>query len=140
MTTTTMNNKSGLGLIVLFFFVIFVVAAIIGSLSALPMTKHAAQGRIGTTMDADTIRQMIDDRACQPIEFYVCPSANQSKAICYLKSITNNEGVPDELWAGVIVGLHAPNPIITGYVAPYFEYWIPANTRDGCRLAPGTEQ
>ncbi len=134
MTTTIMNNKSGLGLIALLFLAIFIVAAIIGSLSSLPMTKHASQGRAGTTMDAETIRQMIDNRACKPIEFYTCPDVGQSKAICYLK-VTDT----DELWAGVIIGLHTPNKIITGYVAPYFEYWVPANTRDGCRLAPGIE-
>ena len=100
------------------------------TLSDLPMTQHAAQGRVGTTMDAEAIRQMIDNRACKPIEFYICPSVNQSKAICYLKV-----SATDELWAGVIVGLHTPNKIITGYVAPYFEYWVPANARDGCWLA-----
>lgn len=130
MTTTTINHKGGLGLITLLFLVILTVAAIIGSLSSLPMTKHASQGRAGTTMDAEAIRQMIDKRECKPIEFYMCPPSLQSKAICYLK-LTDT----DELWAGVIVGLHTPNKIITGYVAPYFEYWIPANARDGCWLA-----
>jgi len=81
-------------------------------------------------MDAETIRQMIDKRACRPIEFYVCPPVNQSKAICYLKVSGT-----DELWAGVLLGLHPPNNVITGYVAPYFEYWVPANARDGCWLA-----
>lgn len=101
------------------------------NLSDLPLTQHAAQGRANTTMDADAIRQMIDNRACKPIEFYVCPPMNQSKAICYLKP--SNTG--DELWAGVIIGLHPPNNIITGYIAPYFEYWIPSIQRDGCWMA-----
>jgi len=111
-------------------FLLAIAAIVVGTLTSLPMTQHAANGRAGTTMDADAIRRMIDNRACKPIEFYVCPPVNQSKAICYLK-VSN----ADELWAGVIVGLHSPNKIITGYVAPYFEYWIPANARDGCWLA-----
>ncbi|HDZ13557.1 MAG TPA: hypothetical protein ENH60_01490 [Pricia sp.] len=94
------------------------------------MTQHAARGRADTAMDADEIRRMIDKRECRPIEFYTCPPVNQSKAICYLK-VTSG----DELWAGVIIGLHPPNKIITGYVAPYFEYWIPSIQRDGCWLA-----
>jgi hypothetical protein len=130
MTTTTLDNRGGGGKILLLFVAIIIVLAVaIGSLSSLPMTQHAAQGRAGTTMDADAIRRMIDDRACKPIEFYICPPVNQSKALCYLK-ITET----DELWAGVIVGLHTPNNIITGYVAPYFDYWIEANERDGCYL------
>lgn len=133
MTATTLDNRGGGGWILLFFLAIIIVFAVsigVGSLSDLPMTQHAAQGRAGTTMDAESIRQMIDNRACKPIEFYVCPPVNQSKAICYLKV-----SATDELWAGVIIGLHPPNKIITGFVAPYYEYWIPANTRDGCWMA-----
>ena len=131
MTTATLDNRGSGGKILLLLLAIIIVFAVtVGSLSALPMTQHAAQGRVGTTMDADAIRRMIDDRACRPIEFYVCPPVNQSKALCYLKIAET-----DELWAGVIVGLHAPNKVITGYVAPYFEYWVPANVRDGCWLA-----
>ncbi len=134
MTTTAYHNSSNMGPIIIAFLALIVIVVIAtwasGSLSSLPMTQHAAQGRAGTTMDADTIRRMIDNRACRPIEFYTCPSVNQSKAICFLKV-----SATDELWAGVIIGLHAPNKIITGYVAPYFEYWIPANARDGCWLA-----
>jgi hypothetical protein len=74
---------------------------------------------------------MIDNRLCKPIEIHVCPPVNQSKAMCYLKPSDSG----DELWAGVIVGLHTPNKIITGYVAPYHEYWVPANIRDGCWMA-----
>lgn len=132
MTATSLSDSRGSpGIILLFFLAIIIVLAVtIGSLSDLPMTQHAAQGRAGTTMDAEAIRRMIDKRACKPIEFYICPPMNQSKAICYLK-VTH----ADELWAGVSIGLHPPNKIITGYVAPYFEYWIPANARDGCWLA-----
>ena len=111
---------------------ILAVAAVtiaIGALSTLPMTRHAADGRVGTSLDADAIRRMIDDRKCKPIEFYVCPPVLQSKAMCYLKSTGT-----DELWAAIIVGLNEPNRIITGYVAPYFEYWVGANARDGCYL------
>ncbi len=128
------HNSSGLGKVLLILAVI-VFSAIVylysfGDLSNLPLTQHASQGRTGTAMDADTIRRMIDNRECRPIEFYTCPPVNQSKAICYLK-VTSG----DELWAGVIIGLHPPNKIITGYVAPYFEYWIPSIQRDGCWLA-----
>jgi len=131
MATTTLDNK-GVGdyFCWILLFLLAIAAIVVGTLTSLPMTQHAANGRAGTTMDADAIRRMIDNRACKPIEFYVCPPVNQSKAICYLK-VSN----ADELWAGVIVGLHSPNKIITGYVAPYFEYWIPANARDGCWLA-----
>ena len=136
MTTTSLSDSRGGGgaILLLFLAIIIVLAVTIGvdSLSDLPMTKHAAEGRAGTTMDADTIRRMIDDRACKPIEYYVCPSSLQSKAICYLK-VTES----DELWAGVIIGFNAPNKVITGYVALYYEYWVPANARDGCQLAPG---
>lgn len=106
-----------------------VFSVLVGSLSTLPMTSHAEQGRAGTTMDAETIRQMIDKRACKPIEVYMCPPVRQAKSMCYLK-----HGGNDELWAGVILGINPPHPVITGYVAPYFEYWIPANERDGCYL------
>jgi hypothetical protein len=77
---------------------------------------------------------MIDKRACKPIEVYVCPPVRQSKLMCYLKTTTIG-GTPDELWAGVIVGINIPHNIITGYVAPYFEYWLPSNERDGCYRA-----
>ncbi len=133
-TITEQSSSGGTGKILLILAVIALSSVIYlytsGALSDLPLTQHAAQGRAGTGMDADEIRRMIDNRECRPIEFYVCPPVNQSKAICHLK-VTN----ADELWAGVIVGLHPPNKIITGYVAPYFEYWIPANARDGCWLA-----
>ena len=102
-------------------------------LSDLPMTQHAAEGRADTTMDADAIRRMIDNGACKPVEFYICPPMNQSKAICYLKPTDTG----DELWAGVLIGLQPPNKIITGYIAPYYEYWIPSIQRDGCREAIG---
>lgn len=132
MATTTLDNRGGGGKILLLFMAIVIVLAVaIGSLSTLPMTQHAAQGRAGTTMDAEAIRRMIDKRACKPIEVYVCPPVNQSKMMCYLKP----SGDGDELWAGVIVGIDIPHPIITGYVAPYFGYWIAANERDGCYLA-----
>ncbi len=128
------HSSNGAGKVILLLAVIAFSAVVYlyasGNLSDLPLTQHAAQGRAGTGMDADEIRRMIDNRECRPIEFYVCPPVNQSKAICHLK-VTNT----DELWAGVIIGLHPPNKIITGYVAPYFEYWIPANARDGCWLA-----
>ena len=128
------HNSSGLGKVLLILavivFSVIVYLYSFGDLSNLPLTQHAAQGRTGTAMDADTIRRMIDNRECRPIEFYTCPPVNQSKAICYLK-VTSG----DELWAGVIIGLHPPNKIITGYVAPYFEYWIPSIQRDGCWLA-----
>ena len=133
MTATSLSDsRGGGGWILLFFLAIIIVFAVsigVGLLSDLPMTRHAAQGRADTTMDADTIRRMIDNKACRPIEFYICPSSLQSKAICYLK-VTES----DELWAGVIIGFHTPYKVITGYVASYFEYWIPANQRDGCRL------
>ena len=139
MTATSLSDSRGGGgkILLLFIAIIIIIAITTGLLSELPMTQHAAQGRAGTTMDADTIRRMIDNRACNPIEFYICPPSLQSKAMCYLKPITNSKGVPDELWAGVIVGLNTPNKVITGYVAPYFEYWVPANARDGCQLASG---
>ena len=133
MTATPLSDSRGGGGWILLFFLAIIIVFAVGiaarSLSDLPMTQHATQGRAGTTMDADAIRRMIDDRLCKPIEFYVCPPVNQSKAICYLKV-----SATDELWAGVIIGLHPPNKVITGYVAPYFEYWIPANARDGCWL------
>lgn len=128
MTTTTLDNKGGGGIILFILLVIVIVFVVtVGSLSSLPMTQHAAQGRTGTNMDAETIRQMIDNRACKPIEVYVCPPVNQSKLMCYLKPSAD-----DELWAGVIVGINPPHRIITGYVAPYFAYWVPSNARDGC--------
>ena len=134
MSVAVNNRGSGVGMIAISLLALIVIIVLatwaMDTLSSLPMTQHATQGRVSTTMDADTIRQMIDNRACRPIEFYVCPPVNQSKAICYLKV-----SATDELWAGVIVGLHTPNKIITGYVAPYFEYWVPANTRDGCWMA-----
>ena len=133
-TITEQSSSGGTGKILLILAVIALSSVIYlytsGALSDLPLTQHASQGRTGTAMDADTIRRMIDNRECRPIEFYTCPPVNQSKAICYLK-VTSG----DELWAGVIIGLHSPNKIITGYVAPYFEYWIPAIQRDGCWLA-----
>ena len=132
MTTTAhngMNEMQGGGgevfLVLLAIIIVFAVA--VGSLSSLPMTNHAAQGRAGTTMDAEAIRQMIDKRACKPIEVYVCPPVNQSKLMCFLKFSGD-----DKLWAGVLVGINPPNRIITGYIAPYLEYWMPANERDGC--------
>ncbi len=132
--STEQYTSNGAGKVLLILAVIAFSAVVYlytsGTLSSLPLTQHAAQGRVGTTMDAAEIRRMIDKRECRPIEFYVCPPVNQSKAICHLK-VTS----ADELWAGVIIGLHPPNKIITGYVAPYFEYWIPANARDGCWLA-----
>lgn len=131
MTAITSNSDSGGGKSVLLLLLLLAASAAIGIglLSALPMTRHAENGRISTTMDADAIRRMIDQRKCRPIEFYVCPPVNQSKAMCYLKSTAT-----DELWAGVLVGINPPNRIITGYVAPYFEYWVGANTRDGCYM------
>jgi hypothetical protein len=114
-----------IALVVLFAAIALAVA--VGTLSTLPMTNHAAQGRAGTTMDAEAIRQMIDRRACKPIEVYVCPPVNQSKLMCFLKFSGS-----DELWAGVLVGINPPHPIITGYIAPYLEYWMPSNERDGC--------
>lgn len=131
----TNNNRPNIIPLLVILGIVFAVGVYFytaGALAELPMTQHAAEGRAGTTMDADTIRRMIDDKACRPIEFYMCPPVNQSKAMCYLKAIVNSEGLPDELWAGVIVGLHTPNKVITGYVAPYFEYWVPSNVRDGC--------
>lgn len=129
MTTITQHHRGGGGKIFLILMAIIIAFSIVvGSLGSLPMTRHAAQGRAGTTMDAEEIRQMIDKRACKPIEVYVCPPVNQSKLMCYLKP----SSAGDELWAGVIVGIDTPHPIITGFVAPYFEYWIPANYRDGC--------
>lgn len=129
MATITNESDSGKGK-TLFLMLLFIASAAalgIGLLSALPMTKHAANGRVSTNIDADAIRQMIDRRECSPIEFYVCPPVLQSKAMCYLKPTGT-----DELWAGVIIGMNPPHRIITGYVAPYFEYWIGANARDGC--------
>lgn len=132
MTAVMPNNKDGGGKILLILLAIIIALSVmIGSLSNLPMTRHASQGRAGTNMDAETIRQMIDKRACKPIEVYVCPPVNQSKLLCYLKPSESG----DELWAGVIVGIDIPHPIITGYVAPYFEYWVGANKRDGCYMA-----
>lgn len=131
MTTVTLDNRGGGGKILLILVAIVIAFSVaVGSLGTLPMTKHAEQGRAGTTMDAEAIRQMIDKRACKPIEVYVCPPVSQSKLICYLKPGGNG----DALWAGVIVGISAPHPIITGYVAPY-SYWQGANLRDGCYRA-----
>ena len=130
MTVITNNGNSG-GIKTVFFVFVFLAVSVtlgIGLLSTLPMTRHATNGRIGTDMDADTIRRMIDERKCRPIEFHICPAVEQSKAMCYLKPMENG----DELWAGVLVGINPPHRIITGYVAPYFEYWVGANERDGC--------
>ena len=128
MTATLPSNERGRWNAVLLFLVLAIAFAVaVGTLSTLPMTRHAAQGRTGTALDAETIRQMIDQRACKPIEVYVCPPVSQSKLICYLRS--SSEG--GQLWAGVIVGMDMPHPIITGYVAPY-SYWEGANLRDGC--------
>ena len=133
MTAITNDGNSGGGkFILLLILIAFAATAIaVGSLSALPLTTHAANGRIGTNMDADAIRRMIDERKCRPIEIHICPPVNQSKAMCFLKPMANG----DELWAGVLVGINPPNRIITGYVAPYFEYWVGANARDGCYRA-----
>ena len=130
MSATTLENRGGGGKFLLILLAIAFAVAV-GMLSTLPMTRHASQGRVGTSMDAETIRRMIDNRECKPIEVYVCPPVNQSKLMCYLKPADNG----DELWAGVIVGINPPHPIITGYVAPYFAYWVGANERDGCYRA-----
>ena len=132
MTTITQQHRGGGGKIFLILVAIIIAVSVaVGNLGSLPMTRHAAQGRASTSMGAEEIRQMIDKRACKPIEVYVCPPVKQSKLMCYLKPSSDG----DELWAGVIVGIDMPHPIITGYVAPYFSYWIGANERDGCYLA-----
>ena len=142
MSSTTYERRGGGGFLFILIFgvIIFLLAfgatqldGILENLSDLPMTQHAAEGRAGTTMDADAIRRMIDNGTCKPVEFYICPPMNQSKAICYLKPTDTG----DELWAGVLIGLQPPNKIITGYIAPYYEYWIPSIQRDGCREAIG---
>lgn len=132
MATIAQHHRGGGGKIFLVLVAIIIAVSVaVGSLGSLPMTRHAEQGRAGTTMDAEAIRQMIDNRACKPIEVYVCPPVGQSKLMCYLKPSSDG----DQLWAGVIVGIDMPHPIITGYVAPYKAYWEPANYRDGCWLA-----
>ena len=142
MSSTSFEQRGNGGFLLVIFFAIVILllalaaprlVGVLENLSDLPLTQHAAQGRVSTTMDADAIRKMIDDKACNPIEFYICPPMNQSKVICYLKPTDTG----DELWAGVLIGLQPPNKIITGYIAPYYEYWIPSIQRDGCREAIG---
>lgn len=135
MTATTLDNRGGGGKILLLFLVIIIIFAIsigIGSLLDLPMTQHAAQGRSDASLDADAIRRMIDNRACKPIEVWVCPPARQSKMLCYLRPSSNYSG--DDTWAGVIIGIDEPHRIITGYVAPR-SYWEGTFIRDGCWMA-----
>jgi hypothetical protein len=152
MTAIQQHESGGRGKFLLFLLIVMAVAASIwfiarpldaldappppglmdvvkpGNLSSLPMTHHAQKGRANDLLGAEEIRQMIDKRACKPIEVWICPQTNQAKLLCRLRP----GEFGDEIWAGVIVAGDYPHPIITGFVAPYHEYWKGTFIRDGC--------
>jgi hypothetical protein len=101
--------------------ILAIIAAI--TLGTLELTRHAAEGRVSTTMDAMEIRRQIESGICKPVKAYVCPVHSQAKVICKLKG---------NLWAGLILGTAVEPPvIISGYPAPY-SYWLGTIIRDEC--------
>ena len=97
-------------------------------MSALPLTRHAAEGHTGE-YNVEAIVALFANGGCKPRSAYICAGEQIGIALCGIK--------PDEdIYGGLVVGWRTGTPqVVTGY-ASRLDYWERNLARRGCVRVP----